>query len=195
MQPSAFRRALRRPLPDTDSGVRAPPGPAAWAKAVFLMHIKPFPYRMWLNGQWPLANRTGAKKKNRSVGQCEKNGVATMNRKISSIILAVLMLAGAGTALACEYKAGETKFLDYANCRYGEDSVVVVDLPEGSGWEHCIYFLQAFKPSKLLAVTKMQNGKEIHSVNDRTQIGNPCYLSKRKCDAALKVYKQKEGIF
>ncbi len=111
------------------------------------------------------------------------------------ITIAGLMLAGAGTAVACEYKPGETRFLDYANCRYGEDNIVVVDLPEGSGWENCVYFLQAFKPSKLLAVTKTQNGKEIHSVNDRTQIGNPCYLSKRKCDTALKAWKQKEGIF
>jgi hypothetical protein len=118
-----------------------------------------------------------------------------MSRKAFSVIFAGLMMTGAGAALACEYKAGETKFLDYANCRYGEDSIVVVELPGDTGWENCVYFMQAFKPSKLLAVTKTVNGKEIHSINDRTQIGNPCYLSKRKCDAALKTYKQKEGIF
>jgi hypothetical protein len=164
-------------------------------KAVFLMHIKPFACRLCLNQDWPVGRLRLFQKKNQCAGQSEINGVVVMNRKISSIIFAILMMGGAGTALACEYKAGETKFLDYANCRYGEDSIVVVDLPDGSGWEHCVYYLQAFRPSKLLAVTKMENGKEIHSVNDRTQIGNPCYLSKRKCDVALKAYKQREGIF
>ena len=40
-----------------------------------------------------------------------------------------------------------------------------------------------------LAVTKEQDGKETHSINARENIGNPCYLTKQSCDAAMKVYK------
>ncbi|MCW8873376.1 MAG: hypothetical protein OQK01_12255 [Xanthomonadales bacterium] len=104
-------------------------------------------------------------------------------------IAAALYTAGIGTALACEYKAGETKFVDYATCRYGADAILVVDLPEGSSWDNCIYQLQAFRPETLLAVSKTRNGKESHSINDRGSIGNPCYLTKQSCDAALKAYK------
>ena len=100
----------------------------------------------------------------------------------------VLLTASMGTVLACEYKAGETKFVDYAKCRYGDDAILVVDLPEGSSWDNCIYQLQAFRPETLLAVSKTRNGKESHSINDRGSIGNPCYLSKQQCDAALKAY-------
>jgi len=39
-----------------------------------------------------------------------------MNGKV--LIIALTGLLTAGPTLACEYKAGETKFLDYANCRY-----------------------------------------------------------------------------
>lgn len=113
-----------------------------------------------------------------------------MNSKDLTLILAGLLAAGTNVAIACEYKAGETKYLDYANCRYGEDSVLVVDLPEGSGWDQCVYHAQAFRPEKLLAVTKEENGKEILSLNDRTKIGNPCYMSKKRCDVALKAYQQ-----
>jgi hypothetical protein len=102
----------------------------------------------------------------------------------------VVLTAGAGPAPACDYQAGETRFMDYANCRFGEDSIVVVDLPGDSSWENCVYYVEAFRPEKLLAVTKMDGGKEVLSVNDRGQIGNPCYLSKQRCDAALKAYKQ-----
>ena len=109
-----------------------------------------------------------------------------MNSKALSIILASLLAAGTGTAFACEFKQGETKFADYANCRYGEDSIQIVQLPETSGWENCIYFVEAFRPEKLLAVTKLKDGKEILSINDRTKIGNPCYMTKKSCDAALK---------
>ena len=112
-----------------------------------------------------------------------------MKRPIAQLVMLVLLIAFGATALACDYTAGETKFADYANCRYGEDSIVVVDLPEGSGWEQCVYFAQAFRPEKLLAVTRMENGKELASVNNRSQIGNPCYLSKQKCDRALKALK------
>jgi hypothetical protein len=111
-----------------------------------------------------------------------------MNRKLS--ILALTAILTSGTALACEYKAGETKFLDYANCRYGEDSILVVNLPEDSNFEKCIYYLEAFRPEKLLAVTKEQGGKEIISINDRAKIGNPCYLTKQSCDKALKAQEQ-----
>ncbi|MGA9573456.1 MAG: hypothetical protein WBS20_05855 [Lysobacterales bacterium] len=109
-----------------------------------------------------------------------------MNRKAFRFIIASVLLATAGTAIAaCEYKRGETEFLDYANCRYGEENIEVVNLPEDSIWEQCIYFLQAFRPPKLLAVTRTKNGKEVCSINDRAQIGNPCYLTKQRCDDAL----------
>ena len=111
-----------------------------------------------------------------------------MNGKVLIIALAGLLTAG--PALACEYKAGETKFLDYANCRYGEDSILVVNLPEDSNFEKCIYYLEAFRPEKLLAVTKEQGGKEIVSINDRAKIGNPCYLTKQSCDKAMKAQNQ-----
>ena len=105
------------------------------------------------------------------------------------LIASALLMAGIGSALACEYKAGETKFVDYAICRYGADAIIVVDLPEGASWDNCVYQLQAFRPETLLAVTKTRNGKESHSINDRGSIGNPCYLSKQQCDAALKAWK------
>ena len=106
-------------------------------------------------------------------------------------MLALCLLAGAGTALACDYTAGETRFVDYATCRYGEDSILVVSLPEGQHWEQCIYQAEPFQPEKLLAVTKERNGKEILSINDRSEIGNPCYLAKRACDLALRA--QQDG--
>ena len=109
-----------------------------------------------------------------------------MNRKSLLLLSASLVLSGAGTAFACEYKSGETKFQDYANCRYGEDSIEVIKLPEDNVWEECVYYLEAFRPPKLLAVTKDKDGKEVASINDRKQIGNPCYLSKQYCDSALK---------
>ena len=112
-----------------------------------------------------------------------------MNKIASTLILAGLLTASAGTAIACEYVKGETKFLDYANCRYPADSLLVVDLPEGSNWDNCVYQTQAFMPGKLLAVTKERNGKEEHSINARGNIGNPCYLTKQSCDAALKSYQ------
>jgi len=112
-----------------------------------------------------------------------------VNRKALLLVLSGVLAASAGSAIACEYKAGETIFLEYANCRYGEESIVVVDLPEDSNWENCIYLMEAFKPDKLLAVTKQKDGKEIHSINARGNIGNPCYLTKQSCDAAMKVYK------
>jgi hypothetical protein len=101
----------------------------------------------------------------------------------------IIALAGfftAGSAMACEYVKGKTKFIDYAHCRYGTDAIEVVNLPEGSSWDNCVYLLEAFRPAKLLAVTKERDGKETHSINDRGAIGNPCYLTKQSCDAALK---------
>jgi hypothetical protein len=112
-----------------------------------------------------------------------------VNRKALLLVLASVLAASAGSAIACEYKAGETIFLEYANCRYGEESIVAVDLPEDSNWETCIYLMEAFRPDKLLAVTEQKDGKEIHSINARGNIGNPCYLTKQSCDAAMKAYK------
>lgn len=109
-----------------------------------------------------------------------------MNRRALLITLTGFLVANIGSALACEYKAGETKFLDYALCRYDEDSIEVIKLPEDSTWQECVYYLEAFRPPKLLAVTRMKDGKEFASLNNRSQIGNPCYLTKRHCDAALK---------
>ena len=108
-----------------------------------------------------------------------------MNRKVKQLILASLLIAPIGAAFGCEYKAGESKFVDYANCRFGEDNIQVVTLPEDSGWEQCIYLSEAFSPAKLLAVTQDENGKELLSLNDRSKIGNPCYLTKQRCDEAL----------
>lgn len=109
-----------------------------------------------------------------------------MNRKTLLFTVASLLIANIGVAVACEYKVGESKFEDYANCRYGEDSIEVVKLPEDAVWEECVFRMEAFRPPKLLAVTREKNGKEVASVNNRSQIGNPCYLSKQHCDAALK---------
>ena len=111
-----------------------------------------------------------------------------MNYK-ALISVCALLTASIATAMACEYKAGETRFADYARCRYGDDAVVVVDLPKGSSWDKCVYQLQAFRPENLLAVTKERDGKETHSINDRGSIGNPCYMTKQQCDAALKAWK------
>jgi hypothetical protein len=112
-----------------------------------------------------------------------------MKRTLITLAIASLITAGMGTAFACEYKKGETKFADYANCRYGEDSIVVVDLPETVAWEKCIYQVQAFRPANLLAVTREKNGKEEASINQRGDIGNPCYLTKQHCDKALKAWQ------
>lgn len=109
-----------------------------------------------------------------------------MNGKTMTVLLACLMTASVGSAFACEYKRGETKFADYAKCRYGDEAIVVVDLPEGSAYEQCVYIAEAFRPPKLLAITKEKGGKEVASINDRAAIGNPCYLSKASCDAAYK---------
>ena len=108
-----------------------------------------------------------------------------MKSKLLIHLLAASALAISGTALACEFKQGETLFEDYANCRYGEDMVAVVDLPNSSAWEKCIYQVEAFRPAKLLAVTKMEDDKEVLSINDRSRIGNPCYMTKSQCDKAL----------
>ena len=108
-----------------------------------------------------------------------------MNRKSLLFILTTLLLTFTGPAIACEYKAGETKFADYAKCRYGEDSIEVIVLPEDYVWDECIYYIEAFRPPKLLAVTRDKNGREVVSINDRSKIGNPCYLTKNFCDAAL----------
>jgi hypothetical protein len=116
-----------------------------------------------------------------------------MNRKAFNLLLGSLLTVGSGVAMACEYKAGETEFADYATCRYGEEAVVVVDLPEGSSWDRCVYQLEAFRPEKLLAVTKVRDGKEEHSINSRGNIGNPCYLTKQQCDKALDAFQASQN--
>jgi hypothetical protein len=109
-----------------------------------------------------------------------------MKRKTLLLALAGFLTAFSGVATACEYIPGETKFLDYAYCRYPKDAIQVVDLPEGSSWDQCVYLLEAFRPPELLAIVRERDGKEEHSINSRHNIGNPCYLSKRACDQALK---------
>jgi hypothetical protein len=117
-----------------------------------------------------------------------------MNRNLAKLALAGMLVASAGSAFACEYVAGKTKFLDYAYCRYPKDAILVVDLPEGSSWDNCVYLLEAFRPEKLLAVTRERDGKEEHSINSRGNIGNPCYLSLQSCEAALEAYKAEHGM-
>lgn len=108
--------------------------------------------------------------------------------KVKFALTAALLLAGvSGVSLACEYVKGETLFADWANCRYGEDSVVVVDLKENQSWDQCVYQVQAFRPAKLLAVTRKEESGEVVSINDRSKIGNPCYMTKSRCDAALEL--------
>lgn len=107
-----------------------------------------------------------------------------MKREMTALLIAGLLLTG--TAAACEYKAGESKFLDYAYCLYGEDEVTVAVLPENASWDRCVYRSQAFMPAKLLAVTRERDGKEEATINCRGCIGNPCYLMKSACDKALK---------
>ena len=109
-----------------------------------------------------------------------------MKRKTLFLALAGFLSAFSGAAIACEYVPGETKFLDYAYCRYPKDAIQVVDLPEDASWEQCVYMLEAFRPPQLLAVVRVRDGKEEHSINSRGNIGNPCYLTKQTCDAALK---------
>jgi hypothetical protein len=119
-----------------------------------------------------------------------KPGGMDMNKKTLILTLASLLLTSTSAAIACEYIAGETKFLEYAQCRYGEDNIQTATLPEDFAWEVCIYYLEAFRPPKLLAVTQQKDGKEMLSINDRSKIGNPCYVTKRHCDEALKVSEQ-----
>jgi len=122
-----------------------------------------------------------------------QRGGRDMNIHLLRFWAAAILLTAGGAALACDYDAGKTKFLDYANCRYGTDAVVAVDLPEGSAWEQCIYYTEAFRPPKLLAITRQEGDTEKVSVNSRDQIGNPCYLAMRACDQALKTYKAAQG--
>lgn len=109
-----------------------------------------------------------------------------MLRNAITFTLAVVLMASTGFVFACEYKKGETKYADYATCVHGQDAIQVVDLPEDSAWDQCVYLAQAFRPPKLLAVVEDKNGVEHASINQRGQIGNPCYLSKQACDKAFK---------
>jgi hypothetical protein len=104
--------------------------------------------------------------------------------KILTLMLASLLALVGMNAVACEYIQGETKYADWANCKYGPDSVLVVDLPDNIGWEQCVYHDQGFGMYKLLAVTRMVEGKEKLSTFNRAQLGNPCYLTKQSCERA-----------
>ncbi|MEJ2299471.1 MAG: hypothetical protein P8X94_13430 [Woeseiaceae bacterium] len=112
-----------------------------------------------------------------------------MKRKTLFLALAGFLSALSGAAIACEYVPGETKFLDYAYCRYPKEAIQVIDLPEDASWEQCVYLLEAFRPPQLLAVVRVRDGKEEHSINSRHNIGNPCYLTKSACDRALKAHE------
>ncbi len=105
--------------------------------------------------------------------------------KILTLTLIVLLATAVVTAEACEYIKGETKYADWARCKYGEGSVLVVDLPENFAWEQCVYQDQGFGMHKLLAVTRTKEGKEDLSTYNRKQLGNPCYLTQQACDEAL----------
>ena len=111
-----------------------------------------------------------------------------MKHMLTAFVSACLL--GAGAALACEYRTGETKFADYARCVYGTDAVLEIYLPDNAGWDRCVYRMQAFMPAKLLAVTREGDGKEEASINCRGCIGNPCYLMKSACDAMLKAQQR-----
>jgi len=114
-------------------------------------------------------------------------GGTEMLRNAIVMMLAVIFTAGASVGFACEYKKGETKYADYAACVHGKDAILVVDLPEDfHSWDQCVYLAEAWKPPKLLAITKDNGGTEQVSVSDRSQIGNPCYLAKQACDKAYK---------
>ena len=107
------------------------------------------------------------------------------------IALACLLAPTALMAQSCQYVQGETKYEDWAKCRYGEDAILQVPLASSTGWDQCIYLLEAFRPEKLLAVTKDDGGSETVSINDRSQVGNPCYLTKSRCDKALQAMKDR----
>ena len=102
-----------------------------------------------------------------------RRGETDMKKKALVLSLMTLLIANAGATIACEYKAGETKFADYANCRYGEDSIQIVKLPEGSTWDSCVYYLEAFRPPKLLAVTQVAI---FRPVSPRSQARSPASM-------------------
>ena len=52
-----------------------------------------------------------------------------MKKTLWFAVLAALLASG--STLACEYKPGETKFLDYATCLYPTEEVVVAGLAGG----------------------------------------------------------------
>jgi len=104
--------------------------------------------------------------------------------KILTLTLACLLAVVGMNAAACEYIQGETKYADWAKCKYGPDGVLVVDLPENFGWEQCVYQDRGFGMYKLLGVTRTKDGKEELSTFNRKQLGNPCYLTQQACDKA-----------
>ena len=104
--------------------------------------------------------------------------------KILALLLMGLLTVIGMTAEACEYTQGETKYADWAECKYGVEGVLVVDLPKNVGWEQCVYHDQGFGMFKLLAVTRTDGDKEKLSTFNRSQLGNPCYMTKAACERA-----------
>ena len=119
-----------------------------------------------------------------------------MTRKqlwFSALLIALACLFAPSTVFAqnCKFVQGETKYEDWAKCRYGDDFILLVPLDEVQSWDQCVYMVEPFRPAKLLAVTREENGVETISINDRSQVGNPCYLVKGRCDKALQAMKDR----
>jgi len=106
-----------------------------------------------------------------------------MNKTLVVLLTGLLMTACIN-AVACEYIRGETKYADWAKCKYGPDAVLQVDLPESHPWGQCVYQDRGFGMVKLLAVTRTKEGKEELSTFDRSQLGNPCYMMQQACENA-----------
>lgn len=118
----------------------------------------------------------------------------TRKQLLFSALLIALAFMFAPTTLraqSCTYVQGETKYEDWAKCRYGADFILQVPLEDSTGWDQCVYYVEAFRPEKLLAVTRESGGVETISINDRSQVGNPCYLTKSRCDKALQGMKDR----
>ena len=72
-----------------------------------------------------------------------------MKGKALLITLTSLLITST-TALACEYKSGETKFLDYAHCRYDPDSI---PLPVVEPGERVVFFMATTQTKSGTATT------------------------------------------
>jgi len=106
-----------------------------------------------------------------------------MNKTLILILTGILLTVGMN-AVACEYIRGETKYADWAKCKYGPEGVLLVDLPESHPWGQCVFQDRGFGMVKLLAVTRTKDGQEELSTFDRSQLGNPCYMVQQACEKA-----------